>query len=178
MSEWGYETQSHPVLALDMPLGVTGIDPLITEIKLSLGEGTCQGQTAEPNPRPRGSAPQAGTHFASHVGFGKLEQKGYPSCSIPSKLLQRPHSLAWNSSRRKNTRRLGRCNQQLIQKMGRESQTIKVLRGPKSAAHPQNQKSRGQVMRGRDPKKTSQDESEWGGHIISLFPPFHLQGHY
>lgn len=98
MSEWDYETQSHPVLVLDVPLGVTRIDRDLQIIKLSLGEGTCQGQTAEPNPRPRGSAPQAGTHFASHVGFGKLERKGCPSCSIPSKLLQRPHSLARNSS--------------------------------------------------------------------------------
>lgn len=33
MSEWGYETQSHPVLVLDVPLGITGIDPLITDDK-------------------------------------------------------------------------------------------------------------------------------------------------
>lgn len=75
MSEWGYETQSHPVLEVDVPLGVTGINPLLQMGKRSLGEGTCQRRTAEPNPRPWGSAPQAGTHFASHLGLNQLTTK-------------------------------------------------------------------------------------------------------
>lgn len=46
MSKLGYKTQSHQTLELDVPLGVTLINPFILQMrKLSLGEGTCQPQT-------------------------------------------------------------------------------------------------------------------------------------
>lgn len=98
MSKLGYKTQSRQMLELDVPLGVTLINPFILQMrKLSLGEGTCQRQTAESNPKHWCSDPQSGAHFAPHPTLTKLERKGNPSRSMPSKLLTNSHSLAWNN---------------------------------------------------------------------------------
>lgn len=140
------------MLELYVPRGLILNNLFILQMrKLSPGEGTCQGRTAEPNPRPWGSNPQTGAHFAPHPGLVKPERKSSlwqsfqtPETNTRPCLGQQPKKEYKRGGEMQPA--VGSVNEKRV------SNVIKVSRGPTSPAHTWYRKSRGQVTEGMRPK--------------------------